>query len=144
MEKPQLVLEYLKAFIWPIMILFVILVFKDPIVSVLGSGDIEIDLFGVKLKGSKANLAQVEELQTKADELQRNLKLVKEDIGKLENIKNGLEAENQELKTKLDIFLLEQEKAGKNVTAKREVLSRAEDRAKEAADANKALFRDIN
>jgi hypothetical protein len=143
MEKPQLVLEYLKIFIWPIMIIVVILVFKDPIVSVLGSGDIEIELFGVKLKGSRANLAQVEELQTKADELQENLKLVKKDIGKLENIKNGLETENQELKTKLDIFLLEQEKAGKNVAAKREVLSRAEDRAKEAAAANNALFRDI-
>ena len=56
MERSELILEYLKLFVWPILIIVLVLMFRNPIFSVLGSGDIELDILGVKLKGSKTNL----------------------------------------------------------------------------------------
>ena len=76
MEKQQLVLEYLKLLVWPLLVIIVVLTFRDPIFNVLGSGNIEIELFGVKLKGSKANIEQVKGLEDKAAQLQKKSKHV--------------------------------------------------------------------
>ncbi len=142
MKRSELILEYLKIFVWPILIIVIVLVFRNPIISVLGSGDIELDILGVKLKGSKANMKQIEDLKKKETMLQENLNILSKDIENLNNIKNRISTENLDLKNRLDNLLLEQQKSGVNVKATREQLSKEVARAKEDAEVSNQVYYD--
>jgi hypothetical protein len=116
--------------------------FKNPIISVLGSREIELDILGVKLKGSKTNMKQVEDLKRKEATLQENLNKLSQDIETLQTIKNRITAENLDLKSRLDSLLLKQQKSGVNVKATREQLSKEMASAKEDAEASNQVYYD--
>jgi hypothetical protein len=142
MKRSELILEYLKLFVWPVLIIVLVLVFRNPIISVLDSGDIELDILGVKLKGSKANMKQVDDLKRKEATLQENLNILSKDIENLHAIKNRITTENLDLKNRLDKLLLEKQKSGINVKAIREQLSKEVVRAKEDAEASNQVYYD--
>ena len=142
MERSELILEYLKLFVWPVLIIVLVLVFRNPIISVLDSGDIEIEILGVKLKGSKANMEQVDDLKKKEATLQENLNILSKDLENLQAIKNRITTENLDLKNRLDNLLIEQQKSGVNVKASREQLSQEVARAKDDAEASNQVYND--
>jgi tetratricopeptide (TPR) repeat protein len=142
MERSELTLEYWKILIWPILVIVIALVFRTPITSVFMSGDIELNVLGVTLKGSKSNMKQIDDLKRKELMLQKDLKKTAQDIDSLHAENKRLYTENLEIKSRLDNLLLEQQKSGQNVEAARKLLAQEKDRAKKDAEESNRVYQD--
>ncbi|MFH1489529.1 MAG: hypothetical protein ABII06_11555 [Pseudomonadota bacterium] len=105
MDKPELTLNFLKVLIWPVLTVIVLFSFHAEIGSLLG-GEVEAEIFGVKLKGKK--ISGVDQLEQQAKQLKEalsaaanklseqdatNLKLREENAG----LRKAIEEQNQKI-----------------------------------------------
>lgn len=99
MNKAELILQYLKTLIWPIIVSLIILSFHGEIGGLLG-GEIEADIFGVKLKGKK--VSGIEELEKREKTLQESIGDLTGKLREQQNINNALIAENKKIQEVLN------------------------------------------
>lgn len=98
MGKTELILQFIKTFIWPVVVIVIILVFKQQVTNIL-SGAVEAEFFGVKIKGDGQAIAQ---LETKRIELEKKLKEVGDEFEKLKQTNSDILTENNQLRTALE------------------------------------------
>ncbi|MGQ0794107.1 MAG: hypothetical protein ACT4NX_08520 [Deltaproteobacteria bacterium] len=97
MSKAELILQYLKTLIWPIVVLFILLSFRGQIGNFLGDVE-EAEVFGAKLKAKGAN---IKELEKKEEALKQALDELGLRFGDMEILNASLSAENMDLGEKI-------------------------------------------
>ena len=98
-KRAEVTLNYIKAFIWPILIGVMLLLFRGEIAGFL-EGELEMDLFGVKIKGKRnSGLEEIKKLEVK---LRDATDVLKEQLQNQEIVRVSLEKENEELRGKIE------------------------------------------
>ena len=110
MDKPELTLSFIKALIWPILTVVVLFSFHAEIGSLLG-GDIEAEIFGVKLKGKK--ISGVDQLEKQAAQLKEALSAAANKLSEQDATNLKLREENAGLRKAIE----EQNKKIENANA---------------------------
>jgi len=99
MDKPELTLNFLKVLVWPVLIVVVLFSFHAEIGSLLG-GEIEAEIFGVKLKGKK--ISGVDQLEQQANKLKEALSAAEEKLNEQSSASLKLREENALLRKSIE------------------------------------------
>ena len=99
MDKPELTLNFLKVLIWPVLIVVVLFSFHDEIGSLLG-GEVEAEIFGVKLKGKK--ISGVDQLEQQSKQLREALSDAARKLNEQDSTNLKLREENAILRKSIE------------------------------------------
>jgi len=91
----KLFLEYVRVFIWPLIVLLVVLLFRGQIMEMISSGDFQANVFGVQVKA--VNNAVIEELKDREKELKRNIDALNRQLSQQQDYYNELLAQYKSL-----------------------------------------------
>jgi len=87
MESAKLLLEYIKVFMWPLVLLLVLVLYSDEVLKIISTR--EVDAFGLKIGGTLDDLAMNYEAEIASLKAQ------------IEQLQSGNEGEKTELITRL-------------------------------------------
>lgn len=99
MDKPELALNFLKVLIWPVLTMVILFSFHAEIGSLLG-GEIEAEIFGVKLKGKR--ISGMDQLEKQAQQLNEALSAAAAKLSEQDANSIKLQEENAELRKALE------------------------------------------
>lgn len=93
-SKAEIVLEYIKTFLWPALFLTIVALFYPQAASLL-SGVEEVEVFGVKIKGRRID--GIDELQTREKELEATVNALTNQLKEQQTLNDELLARNETL-----------------------------------------------
>ncbi len=99
MTKAELILQFIRTLIWPIIFVFGVFMFHGQIGALL-EGEIEAEIFGVKVKGK--NSSGLQELAVREDSLRQVIVEMQDNAAKLASLNQSLAASNEELKDTIE------------------------------------------
>jgi len=98
MSMHELILQYIKTFIWPFIVIVVLFFFYAETKNIL-SGDVEAEMFGIKIKGSGQEILELKKTERT---LKENIKKIERDLDEQNKLNDRIVAVNIKLRDALE------------------------------------------